>query len=181
MLQLKKNIANLKRIQTSLNRDLSKGINLDRNERVDLFEEKIQNKIEQNELSMRPLAASFYFKTREYSRAFDQHLTLGIKTHADFIRWIDFANNLRQEGRYELAITSYESLLSPSLEIKNSKIIGQALLGIGLTFEDKIIPSQKNNSLILYFPENEFFENYFFNTTFVTKYFKIYIFVILMI
>ena len=127
-----------------------------------IIEEKIQNKIEQNELSMRPLAASFYFKTREYSRAFDQHLTLGINTHADFIRWIDFANNLRQEGRYELAITSYESLLSPGLEIKNPKIIGQALLGIGLTFEDKIIPSQKNNSLIQYFPENEFFENHFY-------------------
>ncbi len=48
MLQLKKNIVNLKRIQTSLNRDLSKGINLDRNERVDLFEEKIQNNLKKN-------------------------------------------------------------------------------------------------------------------------------------
>ena len=48
MLQLKKNIVNLKRIQTSLNRDLSKGINLDRNERVDLFEEKIQNKLKKS-------------------------------------------------------------------------------------------------------------------------------------
>jgi len=48
VLQLKKNILNLKRIQTSLNRDLTRGINLDRNERVDLFQAKIQNKLKKN-------------------------------------------------------------------------------------------------------------------------------------
>ena len=44
-MQLKKNIQNLKRVQTSLNRDLLKGINLDRNEKVDIFQDKLQNSI----------------------------------------------------------------------------------------------------------------------------------------
>ena len=39
------NIKKLKRIQTSQNRDLLSGINLDRNEKVDLFDLRIQKKI----------------------------------------------------------------------------------------------------------------------------------------
>ena len=37
------NIKKLKRIQTSQNRDLLSGINLDRNEKVDLFDLRIQS------------------------------------------------------------------------------------------------------------------------------------------
>ena len=48
MLKLKKNIERLKRYQTSLNRDLLKGINLDRNEKVDLFSNDIQIKLKNN-------------------------------------------------------------------------------------------------------------------------------------
>lgn len=45
MLKLKKNIVNLKRVQTSTDRDLLKGINLDRNEKVDIFSSRTQKKI----------------------------------------------------------------------------------------------------------------------------------------
>jgi histidinol-phosphate aminotransferase len=48
MLSFKKNLSILKRYQTSLNRDLVKGINLDRNEKVDCFSKKIQNKIKKS-------------------------------------------------------------------------------------------------------------------------------------
>lgn len=44
----KSHITKLNRIQTSLNRDLLKGINLDRNEKVDLFDNKLQNEIKKN-------------------------------------------------------------------------------------------------------------------------------------
>ena len=44
----KSNIKKLKRIQTSLNRDLEKGIVLDRNERVDYFDQKTFSKITKN-------------------------------------------------------------------------------------------------------------------------------------
>lgn len=42
------NIKKLNRIQTSQNRDLLSGINLDRNEKVDIFDLKIQKKIKKN-------------------------------------------------------------------------------------------------------------------------------------
>ena len=48
MLKFKKNIEKLLRYQTSLNRDLVRGINLDRNEKVDLFSKEIQTKIKKN-------------------------------------------------------------------------------------------------------------------------------------
>ena len=44
MLKFKKNIEKLLRYQTSLIRDLVHGINLDRNEKVDLFSKEIQTK-----------------------------------------------------------------------------------------------------------------------------------------
>ena len=44
MLKFKKNIEKLLRYQTSLSRDLVNGINLDRNEKVDLFSKEIQTK-----------------------------------------------------------------------------------------------------------------------------------------
>ena len=54
-MQLKKNIQNLKRIQTSLNRDLLKGINLDRNEKVDIFQDKLQNSIKKFQSCFSPI------------------------------------------------------------------------------------------------------------------------------
>ena len=71
-MQLKKNIQNLKRIQTSLNRDLLKGINLDRNEKVDIFQDKLQNTIKKeltkNIFNSTPDIASLYKKLSDYLR-----------------------------------------------------------------------------------------------------------------
>ena len=71
-MQLKKNIQNLKRIQTSLNRDLLKGINLDRNEKVDIFQDKLQNSIKKeltkNIFNSTPDITSLYKKLSNYLR-----------------------------------------------------------------------------------------------------------------
>ena len=62
----KNNIKKLKRIQTSLNRDLEKGIVLDRNERVDYFDQKTFSKITKNisryTLNTTPDISSLYKK-----------------------------------------------------------------------------------------------------------------------
>ena len=71
-MQLKKNIQNLKRVQTSLNRDLLKGINLDRNEKVDIFQDKLQNSIKKeltkNIFNSTPDITSLYKKLSNYLR-----------------------------------------------------------------------------------------------------------------
>lgn len=69
-MQLKKNIQNLKRIQTSLNRDLLKGINLDRNEKVDIFDNNLQKSIKNNMsktiFNSTPDISSLYTKLSKY-------------------------------------------------------------------------------------------------------------------
>ncbi len=71
-MQLKKNIQNLKRVQTSLNRDLLKGINLDRNEKVDIFQNRLQSKIKKklskNIFNSTPDISSLYEKLSNYLR-----------------------------------------------------------------------------------------------------------------
>ena len=57
-------------MQTSLNRDLLKGINLDRNEKVDLFDKKLQNKIKKklskNIFNTTPDVSSLYQNISRY-------------------------------------------------------------------------------------------------------------------
>ena len=69
-MQLKRNIQNLKRVQTSINRDLLKGINLDRNEKVDIFQDKLQNtikkKLTKNIFNSTPVITSLYKKLSNY-------------------------------------------------------------------------------------------------------------------
>ena len=66
----KSNIKKLKRIQTSLNRDLEKGIVLDRNERVDYFDQKTFSKITKNisrySLNTTPDISSLYKKIAKF-------------------------------------------------------------------------------------------------------------------
>ena len=66
----KPHITKLNRVQTSLNRDLLKGINLDRNEKVDLFDNKLQNEIKKkltkNIFNSTPDITSLYLELSKY-------------------------------------------------------------------------------------------------------------------
>ena len=80
----KSNILNLKRVQTSVNRNLFKGLNLDRNERVDLFSEKIQkeirSKLSKHIFNVTPDISSLYKNLARYLKikVFNIYLTQGI-------------------------------------------------------------------------------------------------------
>ena len=67
---LKKHIESLNRVQTSLSRNIEKGIILDRNERVDVFDKntfkKIINSISQYSLSATPDVTTLYEKIAKY-------------------------------------------------------------------------------------------------------------------
>ena len=68
----KKNIQSLIRIQTSQNRDIEKGIILDRNERVDSYDKKTFNKIikniSRNSLNTTPDISSLYEKIAKFHK-----------------------------------------------------------------------------------------------------------------
>lgn len=116
-----------------------------------------------NEKPARKLLSAYYFKTRQYSKAFDQHRIMGLKDKQDFQRWLAFAESLRKERVFNLAIDSYSIILSLGSKVP-SKLTGQALIGLAQTFEDQILPENDQRSFVHYFPDNIFFENPFYFT-----------------
>jgi len=85
---------------------------------------------------------------------------MGLHNNADFKRWLLIAGNLRKESQYDLSIEAYQELLDLELELP-PKIIGEALLGLGKTYEDQLLPKTLNNSLVTFYPDNLFFKNEF--------------------
>ncbi len=111
------------------------------------------------------LLAGFYFKTGAFDRALAEHERLGFDQNKDLRRWLNFSSNLRQEGQYDLAITAYTRLLThldqndPSV----SDVIGKALMGLGQSYEDKIIQGKNDLQFVHFFKDNSIFEDLFYH------------------
>ena len=125
-----------------------------------LIEKKLISSLENNHLIINKLLAGYYFKTSRYNEALSTHRSMGLKNNTDFNRWLLLAGNLRKENQYDLSIIAYQELLHLELEL-SPKIIGEALLGLGKTYEDQLLPKNRNNSLVVFYPDNLFFKNEF--------------------
>ena len=125
-----------------------------------LIEKKLISSLENNHLIINKLLAGYYFKTSRYNEALNTHRSMGLDKNSDFNRWLLLAANLRKENQYDLSIKAYQELLDLELEIP-PKIIGEALLGLGKTYEDQLLPNIPNNLLVGFYPDNLFFENEF--------------------
>ena len=125
-----------------------------------LIEKKLISSLENNHLIINKLLAGYYFKTSRYNEALNTHRSMGLDKNSDFNRWLLLAANLRKESQYDLSIKAYQELLDLELEIP-PKIIGEALLGLGKTYEDQLLPNIPNNLLVGFYPDNLFFENKF--------------------
>lgn len=124
----------------------------------------LNNSIKKDPKLYRTLLADFYFKIQQFDKAFTQHTTLGFSTEKDIHRWLEFANALRKESRYEMAVSSYETILAQGNVQKAPKAVGEALLGLGKTFEDNIIPNETRSlSFVSFFGDNLFFEDPFYH------------------
>jgi tetratricopeptide (TPR) repeat protein len=130
----------------------------------DIIVNTLNNNIKKDPKLYRPVLADYYFKTQQFDKAFTQHLTLSFSTEKNIHRWLEFANGLRIESQYEMAVSAYETILVQD-NIQNSpKTVGQALLGLGKTFEDKIIPNvARGLTFVSFFDENLFFEDPFYH------------------
>jgi len=133
----------------------------DESEAQPFIETGLFAEIPYNEKPTRELLSAYYFKTQQYNKALNQHQLMGLEANDDFQRWFAFAESLRLERQFELALESYSALLSPGLEVP-SKLTGQALIGLAQTFEDQILPKNDQGSLVHYFTDNVFFENHFY-------------------
>ena len=122
-----------------------------------LIEKKLISSLQNNHLIINKLLAGYYFKTSRYNEALNTHRSMGLDKNSDFNRWLLLAANLRKENQYDLSIKAYQELLDLELEIP-LKIIGKALLGLGKTYEDQLLPNIPNNLLVGFYPDNLFFE-----------------------
>ena len=130
----------------------------------DIIVNALNNSIKKDAKLYRPLLADYYFKTQQFDKAFTQHVTLSFSTEKDIHRWLEFANELRIESQYEMAVSAYETILVQNNVQTSTKAVGQALLGLGKTFEDNIIPSENRSlSFVSFFGENLFFEDPFYH------------------
>ena len=125
-----------------------------------LIEKKLISSLENNHLIINKLLAGYYFKTSRYNEALNTHRSMGLDKNSDFNRWLLLAANLRKESQYDLSIKAYQELLDLELDIP-PKIIGEALLGLGKTYEDQLLPNIRNNLLVVFYPDNLFFKNEF--------------------
>ncbi len=110
------------------------------------------------------ILSAYYFKTRQFDKAFSEQLALPLKRREDVERWLEFARSLQAEKEYDLAIRCYEYILSGSDYEPPAPLGAQALIQMAKAYEAKILPRQKATSLLAYFPDNIFFESHFYFT-----------------
>ncbi len=125
------------------------------------IESYLKKEIPLNDTSARELLSAYYFKTQQYHKALEQHQSLGLSDEQDFQRWLQFAESLRREEVFDVAIETYTDILA-SKGAGSKSIAGQALIGLAQTFEDQILPQKQTAEFVFYFPDNIFFENPFY-------------------
>lgn len=136
----------------------------DEEETREIIEEKLNQYLNTNEVLIRKLLAGYFFKLRQFDKAYGQHKHLGFKNSKDVDRFLALAGNLRLEREYELSMTVYRNILeagemNPSLLTPEN--LGAALLGMGQTYEDQIVVRSRRPQYVAYFPDNIFFEDHF--------------------
>ena len=124
-----------------------------------LIEKKLVSNLDENNFRIHKLLAGYYFKTEKYKDALNIHRTMGLENNSDFKRWLNLAENLRKESQYGLSIDSYQELLNIELVLPSSTI-GDALLGLGETYEAQLLEKNYQNNLVNFYPDNIFFVNH---------------------
>ncbi|MEE8335482.1 MAG: hypothetical protein V3S48_03490 [Candidatus Neomarinimicrobiota bacterium] len=128
-----------------------------------IIESSLLSQVDSSSVLIHEILAAFYFKTGNFSKALAQHKILGLKSQADYRRFLIFAGNLLEEKVIDQALEAYHYLLDGLNENKGpSNLIGEALLGLGKTYEHQIILDHNALEFVAYFPNNIFFEDVFF-------------------
>ncbi len=133
-------------------------------ENVKIIESSLKMHMDRTPDIVHSLLSSLYFKIGNYQQSLDHQFLIADDQSARLNRLNHFANSLRKERQFDLAILTYQTILANirSLPGKiDSKKLGQILLGLGRVYEDQIHPHKFNNSLILNEINNAFFNSQF--------------------
>ena len=108
------------------------------------------------------LLADFYFQQQSYDKSFQTYKKWHKSGNWEQKKWLAFANNLRKESQYIIAVDVYNYILKNS---KNSNETGKALLGLAKTFENQVMPINTNDLIPYFFDQNVFFKNSYKEST----------------
>ena len=125
---------------------------------VPIIENKLKIASQKHPDILLNVLSEFYFKQREYDRAFDVKKDGSESGKINFNDWLTFANECRKENQFKISIEAYNFILGQKI---NSNWAGKALLGLAQTFEDQIIPIQESHLIPYFFDNNLFFEDPF--------------------
>ena len=125
---------------------------------VPIIENKLKIASQKHPGILLNVLSEFYFKQREYDRAFDVKKDGAESGKINFNDWLTFANECRKENQFKISIEAYNFILGQKI---NSNWAGKALLGLAQTFEDQIIPIQESHLIPYFFDNNLFFEDPF--------------------
>jgi tetratricopeptide (TPR) repeat protein len=125
---------------------------------VPIIENKLKIASQKHPDILLNVLSEFYFKQREYDRAFDVKKDGSESGKINFNDWLKFANECRKENQFKISIEAYNFILGQKI---NSNWAGKALLGLAQTFEDQIIPIQESHLIPYFFDNNLFFEDPF--------------------
>ncbi len=109
---------------------------------------------------LKEVLGSFYYKIGNFTKAYDEFKSLGLKNKENINKWLIFADNLQKEGQFDLSIQSYHYMLE-NLNQSDQMSIGKILLGLGSSYENQIIKRQSDLKFVKWFPENSLFNNQF--------------------
>lgn len=136
----------------------------DEEEARSFIEQGLKAEREHQPLISGEILSAYYFKMQQFDSAYQEQLSLPLAHRADVERWLKFARSLQAEGQYNLAIRSYQHILSGSSYNPPADLGAQALIQMATAFEAKILPPESSPSLLGYFPDNVFFESHFYFT-----------------
>jgi tetratricopeptide (TPR) repeat protein len=125
---------------------------------VPIIENKLKIASQKHPGILLNVLSEFYFKQREYDRAFDVKKDGSESGKININDWLTFANECRKENQFKISIEAYNFILGQKI---NSNWAGKALLGLAQTFEDQIIPIQESHLIPYFFDNNLFFEDPF--------------------
>ena len=120
--------------------------------------EKLEKAAVKSPRNIFPILANLYFKQQNYIESLNSYKNWTKKGEWDEKKWLTFANDLREEKEYILAIDAYNFILGKTVR---SETVGSALLGLAKTFEDQVIPKHKSNLIPYFFDQNIFFQDPF--------------------
>lgn len=136
-------------------------------EYIPLIENQLLTFTAENPVKGHDLLASFYFMIGKFEESYQHLIQINFDQQQKYARFNQFADDLRKEGQFDLAIKTYQNILDEihqNSKQPDPKLMGKVLIGLGQVYEEQIQPDRLQNSLIVNEMNNVVFAPLVFRT-----------------